>query len=35
MWFWLTIIVLCVVVGLAVEMWAGHLVGAIMKDWSK
>lgn len=35
MCFWLTIIVLCVVVGFVVEMFAGHVVGSIMKDWSK
>ena len=30
-WFWLTIIVLCVIVGFGVQMFAGHIVGLIFK----
>ena len=32
MWFWLTIIVLCVIVGFGVQMFAGHIVGLIFKN---
>lgn len=30
MWFWVTIFVLCLAVGLIVELWAGWAVGAIL-----